>query len=89
MLVTLAEGGALRQGWYVTEPSANSFPRLPVREGEQVLVGVALFPSEDDFERFQGSGRWADTVAPALSGWFGRPRQTHRLVPTARSALRA
>lgn len=89
MVATLAEGGALRQAWYVTEASANDFPRLPVREGEPVLVSLAVFSGGADLEWFQRSGRWSTEVAPALSKWLSKPPLAHRLVPTARSALHA
>lgn len=89
MVAALAEAGAMRQGWYVTEASANDYPRLPVREGEHVLVGVALFASEAAFERFRDSGYWARDVAPGLAKWLAAPAQSLRLLPTARSALRA
>lgn len=87
MVTTLAQGGATRQAWYLTEPSVNDFPRLPVREGEQVLVGAAVFASATDFERFQHMGRWATDVAPTLSTWLAKAPEAHRLVPTARSAI--
>jgi hypothetical protein len=89
MSTTLARGGALRQGWYVTEASVNDFPRLPVREGEPVLVGVSVFADGHSFEAFQRSGVWARSVAPRLSPWLASPAESHRLLPTARSALHA
>lgn len=89
MVATLAEAGAIRLGWYVTEASANDFPRLPVREGEHVLVGVAVFASGAAFERFRDGGAWARDVAPGLAKWLAAPAQSLRLLPTARSALRA
>ena len=89
MSPTLASAGALRQGWYVTEASVNDFPRLPVREGEQVLVGVSVFADEDRFAAFQRSGVWARAVAPLLASWLSSPAESHRLQPTTRSALHA
>lgn len=85
----LRQGGARRIGWYVTDASPNDFPRLPVREGEPVLVGLALFDSLDAFEAFSGSGVWARAAQPALASWLARPAESHRLLPTARSALHA
>ncbi|QJW85701.1 NIPSNAP family protein [Ramlibacter terrae] len=85
----LRDGGAQDTAWYVTEPSANTFPRLPVREGVQVLVGVALFAGSEDFEAFKQSERWERDAAPGLSPHLAAPAQSLRLRPTARSALRA
>ncbi|HTQ14216.1 MAG TPA: NIPSNAP family protein [Rhizomicrobium sp.] len=53
--------------WLVTEPARNTFPALPVREGENVLVW------------FGRSGPPSET---------GRPVESLRLEPTARSRLR-
>ncbi len=80
---TLARAGARRLGWYVTEAAPNTFPRLPVREGEHVLVGLALF---DDTAHF---GAWPREADPSLAPWLARPTEHLCLVPTARSALRA
>lgn len=40
----LERAGAQVLAWWVTEPSANTFPRLPVREGDKVLVWMATYP---------------------------------------------
>ena len=74
----LQREGALAQGWYVTETSPNDFPRLPVREGENVLVVVAVF--KELIER---------NVTPALSQWLKKPPHSMKLAPTARSAIHA
>ena len=60
---------------YVTEASPNSFPALPVREGENVLVWFALYP---DVEGAQ---------PPSIAS-LSKPVETLRLIPTARSRLR-
>lgn len=85
----LRQGGARRIGWYVTEPSPNNFPRLPVREGEPVLVGFAMFDSPAAFDAFARGGTWARDAWPQLAPWLARPPESHRLTPTARSALHA
>jgi hypothetical protein len=84
----LRAGGARMLAWYVTEPTANDFPRLPVREGEQVLLGLALFDDAAAFDAFAASGRWSREVAPLLQEFLAGPLQARRLAPTARSALR-
>ncbi|MBT9465294.1 NIPSNAP family protein [Hydrogenophaga sp.] len=85
----LRQGGARRIGWYISEPRPNDFVRLPVREGEPVLVGLALFDDLAAFETFARSGTWARDAQPALAPWLTGPAETHRLLPTARSALHA
>lgn len=85
----LRAGGALDTGWYITEPGPNAFPRLPVREGVQVLVAVALFACAADHDAFLRSGRWASEAGPRLQPHLAAQPQSLRLTPTARSALRA
>lgn len=85
----LRQGGAQRIGWYVSETGPNDFARLPVRENEPVLVGLALFDDLVAFETFARDGTWARDVQPVLAPWLARPPESHRLVPTARSALHA
>ena len=58
---------------FVTEPSANNFPRLPVREGENVFVSLAAA---------------ADDAVPPPAGLLSGQPQRLRLAPTARSWLR-
>jgi quinol monooxygenase YgiN len=84
----LEAAGASIVGWMVTEAAENTFPRLPVREGEHMLVWI---------------GRFADTAAHAdhlvraeragLGDGFGVASrrgviQRLRLEPTARSRMR-
>lgn len=85
----LRRGGASSTAWYVTEAAANDFPRLPVRAGEQVLLGLAVFPDAAGFDAFSAGGAWNREVAPLLQPHLSRAPETHRLQPTARSALRA
>jgi hypothetical protein len=82
MTSVLRQSGALTQGWYVTEPSPNNFPRLPVREGEHVLVAMAVF--EDLADK-----NWQRDLAPTLSQWLIKQPHSMKLVPTARSAIHA
>jgi len=85
----LARAGAQVLGWYVTEPAPNNFPRLPVREGETVLVGFGWFDGTAAFEAFARSSAWTREVQPTLARWLARPTESLRLQPTARSALHA
>jgi len=59
-----------------TEPARNEYPRLPVREGEQVVVRVAA------------GGDGPARLDPALTGALAGPAQHLRLAPTPRSRLR-
>jgi hypothetical protein len=77
--------GARVLAWYASEAAPNNFPRLPVREGEPVLLGLALF---DDAAAAAGEG-WARDIKARLQPWLARPTQHLRLAPTARSALHA
>lgn len=85
----LRAGGARHTAWYCSDASPNTFPRLPVREGEHVLLGLALFGDSDAFDTFARSGAWERGVAPGLAPWLAGAPETHRLQPTARSALHA
>jgi quinol monooxygenase YgiN len=69
--------GATTVALLVTEPSENDFPRLPVREGESVVVWLGRV---EDAAALEGLDK-------ALEGRLaGRP-QTLRLAPCARSAI--
>lgn len=84
----LRAGGGSVLGWYVTEPAENTFPKQPVREAENVLVGFAMFKDEDALEDFVKSGIWTKEVAPDLDKLLTKV-ESHRLTPTARSAIHA
>jgi NIPSNAP len=88
----LAECAAPVAASFVTEYSSNSFPALPVREGEHVLVGVACFADHSAYARHVAalthSMPWRATHAEALTRYLVRPAETLRLAPTARSLLR-
>lgn len=88
MAPALQRGGARQLAWYCTESAPNTFTRLPVREGEQVLVGLAVFDDAADLQAFADSGAWTEQVAGELAQWLAGPAQAHRLQPTGRSALR-
>ena len=87
MTQVLRQGGADVLGWYISEDAPNNFPRLPVRQGEHLLVGFALFATTSAFEAFVASRRWEGEVQPALEAWLAGTAKTLRLVSTARSAI--
>jgi len=88
----LADAGIRIAGWFETDPSPNNFPRLPVREGEHVLVWIARFAdrkSGDAASReLTRSARWRETLGPGLQRRLHGTPQLLRLEPTARSRLR-
>lgn len=89
MTPCLQRGGAEVLGWYVSNGTPNNFPRLPVREGENALVGLAMFGDAESFDAFVRTGAWVREVQPGLSKWFLGPAESHRLIATARSATHA
>lgn len=60
-----------------------------MREGEPVLLGLALFDDAGALDAFAQGGAWQRDVAPGLAPWLARAPEAHRLQPTARSALHA
>lgn len=72
---------------FLTEPARNTYPRLPVREGESVFVWFAGFADA----AAQATHLAASTREPVFAAWCDRleaPRQILRLAPTPRSLLR-
>jgi hypothetical protein len=88
----LADAGARVLGHYVTETHANTYPRLPVREGEHVSVWVMAFrddaASARTDERLHRSPVWQAAMARWNDGLIAAP-EVLRLAPTARSLIRA
>src|SRR5262245_39659069 len=89
----LEAAGAPVLARFVTESSPNTFPALPVREGEHVFVFFSSFEDAAAYERHQGaldrSKRWTEAAAPALKRVSKGPPETLRLAPTSRSLLGA
>jgi hypothetical protein len=83
----LAEASITPLARLETEPAENTFPRLPVRTGEHVLVWFARFDDEDALRsataRFTESPRWK-----TLEKTLASPPERLVLEPTARSRLR-
>jgi hypothetical protein len=88
----LRQAGADLRGRWLTEASANTFPRLPVREGEHVfawLVRVDSVPALDaGLARLRESPAWREAIAAGLLDGLERAPQWLRLAPTPRSELR-
>lgn len=83
----LEAAGASVAGWMVTEAAENTFPHLPVREGEQVLVWMGRFA-----DAAAHAGHLVQAERAGLGDGFGAVSkrgviQRLRLAPTARSRL--
>jgi hypothetical protein len=76
----------------VTEPSENTFPALPVREGENVFVWFSTFQDSAAYENYVAavaqSERWRNEVSAGLTRYLDRVPEVVKLSPTARSLLR-
>ena len=85
--------GATILGSFVSEHSANTFPALPVREGENVFVWFSLFADESAYEQYlvalEKSAPWRDRIKPALLPRLKKAPEVLRLTPTARSQIHA
>jgi quinol monooxygenase YgiN len=87
----LMETDALLLAYFVTEDSPNTFPRLPVREGEHVFVWFAGFQDQDAYERhlieLNHSKHWSQEISKFLKHRLIRKPEVLRLTPTSRSWL--
>ncbi|SJM34379.1 NIPSNAP family protein [Mesorhizobium delmotii] len=87
---TLAALGARPLAAFVTEHAENSFPRLPVRSGENVFISVAAFDSADAHACHEAalasSPEWQAFEREAQS-CLARSTETLRLSPTSQSLL--
>ncbi|PYL42556.1 MAG: NIPSNAP family containing protein [Verrucomicrobia bacterium] len=84
--------GATVLAYFVTEHSENTFPALPVREGENVFVWFARFNDPAaQFERhiaaLTQSPRWRDQISKELARRLKREPEILKLSPTTRSLL--
>jgi len=77
--------GVAPLAWFVSETAPNNYPRLPVREGEKVLVWFAAFAAPADYEAHRAA--IAEAAAP-LAHLLSRDPEVLRLEPTMRSQLR-
>ena len=83
--------GATVLAYFVTEHSENTFPALPVREGENVFVWFARFNDPAAYERhiaaLTQSPRWHDEISKELARRRKREPEILKLSPTTRSLL--
>ncbi|MER9226197.1 NIPSNAP family protein [Mesorhizobium sp. M0664] len=89
-LPVLAAFGASPLAAFVTEHAENSFPRLPVRAGENVFISITGFDSTEAHARHEAalaaSPEW-QVFEQAAQRDLARPVEVLRLAPTARSLL--
>jgi hypothetical protein len=83
--------GATVLAYFVTEHSENTFPALPVREGENAFVWFARFNDPAVYERhiaaLTQSPPWRDEVSKELARRLKREPEVLKLSPTTRSLL--
>lgn len=85
----LDRNGAALLGYYVSESSENTFPALPVREGENVFVWFASFADEHSCAAYHKSlNREGNRPGSDLSALQARRQEILELIPTGRSLLR-
>lgn len=88
----LADAGASILAYVVTESSANTYPSLPVREGEHVFVWFSRFRDRAAYEHYAAalvrSRRWRGEISEALARRLKGSPEVLKLSPTARSQLR-
>jgi hypothetical protein len=87
--IAAAGGSAIAS--FSTEYAPNTFPRLPVREGEHVFAWFARFADANAHAAYRealvASPRWRP-LAVSLAHRLQGPPQVLRLAPTSRSRLR-
>ena len=84
--------GATSSAYFVTENSKNTFPALPVREGENVFVWFSMFQDPAGYANYEaalsGSEQWRGEVSKGLAFHVKKAPEILKLAPTARSQLR-
>ena len=89
MRPALTNTGAEVIATFETEAARNTFPRLPVREGETVLIWLAAFRDarhfEDHVAALRDSPDWRKDAPPDVLRQFSRKPEVLKLAPTPRS----
>jgi hypothetical protein len=87
----LVEAGASILAYFVTEDSPNTFPQLPVREGEYVFIWFGGFPDQEAYKshltKLRESKLWNDKFEKYLKQHLQGKPEVLRLTPTPRSWL--
>jgi len=88
----LAETGAQVIASFQTEDAPNTFPRLPVRDGETVFVWLAAFPDMKDYRQHLAALRagpdWREHATESVIHQLARKPEVLLLAPTPHSQLR-
>jgi NIPSNAP len=88
----LTNAGASILAYFVTEHSTNTFPKLPVREAENVFVWFSCFRDRaaynDYLKRVSNSTQSSAEVWEELARRLQKKAEVLKLSPTARSKLR-
>jgi hypothetical protein len=91
LLPALHESGITPRAIFATDHSPNTYPALPVREGEEVVVWFASFENAEaqaaSVDRLSRSDHWT-RVNSELEAYLKAPPELLRLRPTGRSLLR-
>jgi hypothetical protein len=87
----LAATGAHILASFQTENAPNTFPRLPVREGETVFIWFAAFPDMSHYRQHLAALRagldWREHAPENLLHQFARKPEVLLLAPTPHSQL--
>jgi hypothetical protein len=86
-----APAGATTLAYFVSEQSENTFPALPVRQGENVFVWFARFSDPGAHDCYAAalarSQLWREKIAAELTRRLKGTPEILRLSPTGRSLL--
>jgi hypothetical protein len=87
----LMEAGALPLAYFITEDSPNTFPALPVREGENVFAWFGGFQDQATYGshvvKLARSKLWKEEISKSLKRRIKGKPELLRLSPTTRSRL--
>ena len=87
----VTDTGASILAYFVTDDSENTFPALPVREGENVFVWFARFDDQTTYELHVAalgrSPRWREEISEELARRLKQAPEVLKLSPTTRSLL--
>lgn len=87
----LTSTGASILACFTTEESENTFPALPVREGENAFVWFARFHHSTAYNDYEAavaqSEAWREDISKKLASQVKRPFEVRKLSPTTRSLI--